>query len=111
MREALMTDAAVFQGRRRRRVDLAEAWRAGLPERTEVPWLPDLAAAGVLEARGDVAAALDALDRARQKIGAESNRLRRQVSLRSLERWQRDLRSEVRDIVQYRRGSDSTCPS
>jgi hypothetical protein len=91
MRQALMTDAAVFQARRRKRADLAEAWRGAMPRRTEIPWLHDLATAGVLEAHGDIAGALAALDRAEGKIRAESNKLRRDLSLRAIERWRSDL--------------------
>ncbi|HEY7500728.1 MAG TPA: M50 family metallopeptidase [Vicinamibacterales bacterium] len=91
LRQALMTDAAVFQGRRRRRADLAEAWLGDMPARTEIPWLRDLAEAGVLESRGDVPGALAMLGRADEKIRAESNPVRRDLSRRSLERWRNDL--------------------
>ncbi len=33
MREALMSDAAVFQARRRKRIDLAEQWLADIPRK------------------------------------------------------------------------------
>jgi hypothetical protein len=94
VRDALMTDAAVFQGRRRKRADLAEAWLADLPDRTEIPWLRDLAQAGVSEAQGEIARALGALERAEQRIRVESNRVRRDASLRSIKRWRTDLKTQ-----------------
>src|SRR5262249_53413039 len=58
MREGLISDAAVFQARRRRRPDLAEQWLATLPIPTQFPWLRPRAEAAILEARADVAGAL-----------------------------------------------------
>ncbi|RPJ57133.1 MAG: hypothetical protein EHM23_21530 [Acidobacteria bacterium] len=54
MREALMSEAAVFQARRRKRTDLAEQWLADIPPTTGLRWLRPRAEAAILEAKGDV---------------------------------------------------------
>jgi hypothetical protein len=38
LREALMSEAAVYQARRRKRADLAHQWLAGIPVKTDYPW-------------------------------------------------------------------------
>ena len=53
MREALMSDAAVFQARRRKRPDLAEQWLAAIPATSPQSWLRPRAEAAMLEANGD----------------------------------------------------------
>jgi hypothetical protein len=90
LREALMSDAAVFQARRRRRVDLAEAWLADLPA-TTVPWLRSRAEAATLEARGDVPGALEKLEECRRGVAALANPVQRTYVLRLLERWKTEL--------------------
>ena len=62
MRQGLMSEAAVFQARRRKRLDLAAAWLAALPAATELPWQRTRAEAAVLEARGDLKGASSKLD-------------------------------------------------
>src|SRR5262249_8236470 len=54
LREALMSDAAVYQARRRKRADLADQWLAGIPVTTPNPWFRSRAEAAILEAKGDV---------------------------------------------------------
>ena len=54
-RQGLMSDAAVFQARRRKRIDLAEQWLADIPQKTEYPWLRPRGEAAILEAKGDIA--------------------------------------------------------
>jgi len=61
VREALMSDAAVFQARRRMRADLADQWLAAMPARTQHRWFRSRAEAAILEAKGDTAGALDKL--------------------------------------------------
>lgn len=91
LREALMSDAAVFQARRRKRPDLAGQWLAGIPEATPSPWLRLRAEAAILEAQGD-------LEGARRKLGFVEAAVRglpdatqREITLRLLGRWQAEL--------------------
>jgi peptidase M50-like protein len=93
MRDALISDAAVFQARKRKRVDLAEQWLAALPPSTQIPWLRTRIEAGILEVRGDVKGAIDKLDEVEAKILSTPNSAQREVSLRFLRRWQAELRS------------------
>ena len=61
LREAMMSDAAVFQARRRKRADLAEQWLAEIPVTTQHAWIRSRAEAAILEAKGDVAGAMNKL--------------------------------------------------
>lgn len=90
-REALMSDAAVFQARRRRRADLAEQWLADMPQSTRSPWLRARAEAAILEARGDGAGALKKLEVVERAYLAQPDRVRRTLFLRLLERWRSEL--------------------
>src|SRR4029450_13685277 len=56
VREALMSDAAVFQARRRKRADLAAQWLAEIPVKTQNPWLRSRAEAAILESNGGAGA-------------------------------------------------------
>jgi len=91
-REALMSAAAVFLARKRKRADLAEQWLDALPQVTQVPWLHIRAEAGILEARGDVQGAIGKLDEVEKEILAVPNSVQREVSLRFVRRWQSELR-------------------
>lgn len=91
VREALMSDAAVFQGRRRRRPDLAEKWLAAMPETIQPPWLRTRAEAAMLEARGDIGGALAKLDAIAAAIAAVPEETRRLILQRSLSRWRSEL--------------------
>jgi len=91
-REALMSDAAVFLARKRKRADLAEQWLDALPQVTQVPWLHIRAEAGILEARGDLKGAIGKLNEVEEKILAIPNSVQRELSLRFLRRWQSELR-------------------
>ena len=57
-----MSDAAVFQARTRKRVDLAEEWLEMIPQGTEFPGLRPRVEAAILEARGDFDGALKKLE-------------------------------------------------
>jgi len=48
VREALMSEAAVFQARRRKRPDLAEQWLAAIPANTRHRWFRSHAEGGRL---------------------------------------------------------------
>jgi len=90
-RQGLAVDAAVFQARRRRRVDLARQWVADLPPRTEFPWLRPRAEAAILEAQGNLEAARAKLDEVEKLINASPNQAIRQMSLRNVQRWKSEL--------------------
>lgn len=91
IREALMSDAAVFLARRRGEAELAERWLAAMPEKTEFPSLGLRAEAAILEARGDVAGALRKLDECAQALLRVPNPTQREIALRSLNRWRSEL--------------------
>ena len=90
-RHGIITDAAVFQARRRRRIDLAEQWMADLPEKTEYPWMRQRCEAAILEARGDLAGALRKLDEMEKLVLANPNQALREITLRNLRRWKSEL--------------------
>jgi len=96
MRQALMSDAAVFQARRRNRVDVAEQWLAAMPQTTEIPWLRLRGQAAILEARGDKEGALKKLDEAEQQMLFARNHAQREMSLRFLQRWKSELQAQAR---------------
>jgi len=91
VQQVLIADAAMFQGRRRGRADLAGQWLNDLPAKTALPWLRDWAEAGVLHARGDAAAALAKLDAIESAIRKRVHPLQRKVSLDSVHRWRQEL--------------------
>jgi hypothetical protein len=90
-RHGIITDAAVFQARRRRRIDLAEQWMADLPQKTEYPWMRQRCEAAILEARGDLAGALKKLDEMEKLVLAVPNQWVREATFRGLRRWKSEL--------------------
>jgi hypothetical protein len=90
LREALMSDAAVFQARRRKRADLAEQWLAEIPVKAS-PWLRSRAEAAILESRGDIGGALNKLDEVEVAIRALPDSSRRGTVLILLQRWKSGL--------------------
>jgi len=92
-RQGLTSDAAVFQARRRRRVDLAEQWLADLPERVEFAWLRPRAEAAILEARGDREGARQKLDEVEKLVLANPNEALREISMRTVRRWKAELQA------------------
>jgi hypothetical protein len=88
--EALKSDAAVFQARKRKRVDLAEQWLAEIPAKTHMPGLRIRVEAAILEAEGNIEAALEKLDQY-QNVMSTGDRTLRKYSLRSLQRWRSEL--------------------
>ena len=91
LREAMMSEAAVFQARRRKRPDLAMHWLAGIPERTQHQWFRSRAEAAILEAKGDVIGAMAKLAEIETAILATSKNAQRETLLRLLQRWKSDL--------------------
>jgi hypothetical protein len=91
VREALISDAAVFQGRRCKRPDLAEQWLAGFPLTTQHPWLRLRAEAAILEGKGDVDGALRKLRELEAAIHSWPNSAQREASLQLLHRWNTEL--------------------
>jgi hypothetical protein len=91
LREALMSDAAVFQARRRKRPDLAEQWLAAIPVTTRHPWFRSRAEAAILEARGDVPGALRQLGEVETAISALPHSAQRDTLMRLLRRWRDEL--------------------
>src|SRR5262249_51532962 len=96
VREALMSDAAVFQARRRKRADLADQWLAAMPARTPHRWFRARAEAALLEAKGDTAGALDTLtevEAAIRTLAELAESAQRETLLRLLARWKNELGS------------------
>jgi hypothetical protein len=90
-RTALMSDAAVFQGRRRGRADLAEQWLAEIPATTRPAWLRSRAEAALLQARGDIEGAVKKLDEYEKAIHAFPDPAQREMLLRGIRRWRSEL--------------------
>jgi hypothetical protein len=86
-----MSDAGVFQARRRRRIDLAEQWLAMIPQRTEFPGLRPRVEAAILEAQGDVEGALKKLDEVETLLLGIPNEFLREINVRFLRRWKAEL--------------------
>ena len=93
LREGLMSDAAVFQARRRKRPELAEQWLAGIPASTPHRWFRSRAEAAIREAKGDIPGALEKLTEVEAAILAFPESGQRETLRRLLERWKTELRS------------------
>jgi hypothetical protein len=91
VRHILMSDAGVFQARRRGRVDLAEEWLAMIPERTEFPGLRPRVEAAILEAQGDLAGALEKLEEVETLFRGIPDRGLREANVRFIGRWKAEL--------------------
>ena len=91
VREALMSDAAVFQARRRKRADLADQWLAEIPKKAQTPWFRYRAEAAILEAKGDVDGAVGKLTEVEAAILKLPKNAQRDTQLRLLDRWKSDL--------------------
>jgi hypothetical protein len=90
-REALMSDAAIFQARRRKRIDLAAQWLAAMPATTQLSWLRPKVEAAILEARGDTDGALGKLEETEKVILSIPNPAQRALLCRLLQRWKSEL--------------------
>ncbi|MCU1219076.1 MAG: cytolysin immunity CylI protein [Candidatus Angelobacter sp.] len=91
MREVLRCDAAVFQARKRKRIDLAEQWLSEIPEKTLLPGLRLQGESAILEAQGNIEGALKKLDEVETALMTIHDSYQRPVSLRFLQRWRREL--------------------
>jgi hypothetical protein len=91
VREVLKSDAAVFQARKRKRIELAEQWLSEIPEKTQFPGLRLRAQAAILEAQGDIEGALKKLDESESAIMQIRDPYQKSASLRSLQRWKLEL--------------------
>jgi len=94
LREALKSDAAVFQARRRRRVDLAEQWLGDMGKNMEFLWLAARAEAAIQEAKNDPEGAINKLDQVEDAILALPDETQREISLRALRKWKSELRTQ-----------------
>jgi hypothetical protein len=91
LREGILADAGVFQGRKRSRADLAREWLTELPAKTQYPGLRLRVEAAILEAEGDIRGSLRKLDEVESTLQRVPNRQQRALSMRSLERWRSEL--------------------
>jgi hypothetical protein len=93
LRYALMSDAAVFQARRRARADLAAQWLADIPAGPQLVWLRTRVEAAILEAWGDVDGAARKLEEHEAAVLALplSSEAQRHMLLRSVRKWQAEL--------------------
>jgi len=91
VREALMSECAVFQSRRRKRPDLAEQWLAGIPASTQHRWFRSRAEAAILESKGDVPGALGKLGEVEAAFLTFPRNPQRENLLRLLQRWRSEL--------------------
>ena len=91
LREALKSDAAVYQARRRKRADLADQWLAEIPVTAQNVWLRSRAEAAILEANGDVDGAMKKLAETEKSLLAIPKGGQRETLVRLLHRWKSDL--------------------
>jgi hypothetical protein len=95
MRAGLMSDAAVFQARRRKRADLAEQWLADLPAQAPFPWFRSRAEAAIREAQDDLEGALRKLDEGERSILLLPDRTQRELLLCLLRKWRSELEGRL----------------
>jgi hypothetical protein len=91
LREALMSEAAVYLARRRKRADLADQWLSGIPATTRFPWYRSRAEAAILEAKGDVDGAMKKLAETETAILALAKNAQRETLLVLMQRWKSEL--------------------
>jgi hypothetical protein len=90
-RDLLISDAAVFQGRRQGRANLAQEWLDLLPRSPAFPAMRSRAEAAVLQARGDRSGALAKLSAAESELRAIPVVTVRDAALREVSHWMADL--------------------
>jgi hypothetical protein len=91
MQQVLRCDAAIFQARKRNRVDLAEQWLSEIPQKTLFPGQRLRAESAILEAQGNIEGALKKLDEVETTLMTIHDSYQRTVYLRFLQRWKREL--------------------
>jgi hypothetical protein len=91
MQQVLRCDAAIFQARKRNRIDLAEQWLSEIPPKTFFPGQRLRAESAILEAQGNIEGALKKLDEVESALMTIHDSYQRSVSLRFLQRWRREL--------------------
>jgi hypothetical protein len=91
MQQAFMSEAGVFQARKRKRIDLAEQWLASMPGKTEVPWLRAKIEVAIREAKGDLEGALAQLEVIEKQVLALPDPMQREISHRSILSWKSEL--------------------
>jgi hypothetical protein len=85
-KEGMLVEAAIFQAKRRGRIDLAEQWLAEVPQKPLTPGVRCLAEAAILEARNEPEAALAKLNESEQAISRMPAGFERDIMLSSLAR-------------------------
>lgn len=91
MKEALKCDAAVFQARKRKQIDLAEQWLSEIPEKTIRPGLRLRVEAAILEAQGNIEEALKKLDEVETALMTVHDGYQKPISLHFVRRWKLEL--------------------
>jgi hypothetical protein len=91
VRHILMSDAGVFQARRRKRIDLAKEWLAMIPQKTEFPGLRPRVEAAILEAQGNFDGALKKLEEVEMLFLGIPEEALREANVRFLRRWKAEL--------------------
>lgn len=95
MREAIFSDAANFQARRRHRPDLAKQWLAELPQKPVMAELRVKTESAILAGEGDIQVALKKLDQAIAIAQKSAEPQRRDLTLRLICRTRKELEAEL----------------
>jgi hypothetical protein len=95
MREAIFSDAANFQAKRRHRADLAKQWLAELPQKPVMPELRVKAESAILAAEGDIQGALKKFDEAVAIVEKSADPQRRDLTLRLMRRSRKELEDQL----------------
>jgi hypothetical protein len=90
-----MSNAGIFQARRRKRIDLAEQWLAAIRQKTEPPWLRTYTEVAICEAEGDIEGALKQLGTVEELVLALPDKMYRERWHRSIMRWKSELQSRT----------------
>jgi hypothetical protein len=87
----LITEATTFQARRVRNLESAQTWLKQLPLKTQRPGLREQGQAAILECESKFDEALVKLGESACLVSSMPPGMQREVSLRSLDRWKREL--------------------